>query len=99
MIKVTDQILAEMVQAIVNTAHPDRIILFGSAAWGASGPDSDMDFLVVEKEPFGPGRSRRREIHRIRSALSRFRVPKDIVVYSTDEVEKWRHSINHIIAS
>jgi predicted nucleotidyltransferase len=27
--------------------HPQRIVLFGSYAWGAPGPDSDVDLLVV----------------------------------------------------
>ena len=39
------------IQALANriagTFHPDRIILFGSYAWGAPTPDSDVDLLVV----------------------------------------------------
>src|SRR5947209_2736041 len=27
--------------------HPDRIILFGSYAWGKPTPDSDVDLLVI----------------------------------------------------
>ena len=34
-------ILAEVVRRIVEVAHPDRIVLFGSAARGQMGPDSD----------------------------------------------------------
>ncbi len=62
------------------------------------GPDSDIDLLVVEKEPFGPAHSRRQEINRIRRALSRFRIPKDILVYSASEYTQWQHSVNHVIA-
>jgi hypothetical protein len=31
-------------------------------------------------------------------ALSQFPVAKDILVYSQDEVEKWRDARNHVIA-
>ena len=54
--------------------------------------------LVVEDEPFGAHRSRREELRRIRQALARFRVPKDILVYSRAEVQQWRHALNHVIA-
>ena len=97
MIEVTSDVIDEMVAAIVQTARPEQVILFGSAAVGGMGVDSDVDILVVEREPFGPHRSRRKEISRIRRALSRFRVPKDILVCCADEVSKWRGSPNHVI--
>jgi uncharacterized protein len=37
----------EAVRRIVESFHPDKIILFGSHAWGTAGIDSDADFLVV----------------------------------------------------
>jgi uncharacterized protein len=40
-------ILDEMVRRMVETVHPLRIVLFGSAARGEMGPDSDLDTLVV----------------------------------------------------
>jgi len=44
-----DQVLLdEIVRRVVEVAHPDRIILFGSAARGDMGPDSDVDLLVVK---------------------------------------------------
>ena len=99
MIEVTDQVLEEMVQAIVREVDPEQIILFGSRARGQGGPDSDLDLMIVEREEFGKGRDRRKELARIRKALSEFRIAKDILVYSIQEVEHWRDSINHIIAS
>lgn len=98
MIEVTTDILQQMVDAIVNNVHPQQIILFGSRVRGNVTQDSDLDLLVVEQEPFENGRSRRKEMSRIRKALSSFRAPKDILVYSADEVGKWRNSLNHIIA-
>ncbi len=42
-----DPVLAEMVDRLIATLHPQRIYLFGSRARGDSGPDSDYDLLVV----------------------------------------------------
>ena len=94
----TGPLLEDITRAIVREVHPDKVILFGSLAAGTAGPESDVDLLVVEREPFGPRRNRRRELARIRRALSPFRGPKDILVYSADEVERWRNSINHVVA-
>ena len=54
--------------------------------------------LVVEDEPFGPGHNRVDEAGRLWQALSRFFVPKDILVYSREEVSRWAGSRNHVIA-
>ena len=94
---ISNKTLDEMVDAIVTEVDPDQVILFGSLARGDARPDSDVDLLVVEREPFGAERSRRRSISRVRRALSGFRGPKDILVYSADEVGRWQNSINHII--
>jgi predicted nucleotidyltransferase len=39
-----------LVHQIVEAVHPLRIILFGSAARGEAGPESDLDVLVVMPE-------------------------------------------------
>ena len=98
MITVTEQVMDEMVQAIVREIDPEQIYLFGSRARGKERSDSDVDLLIVEREPFGPNRSRWQELARIRRALSPFRISKDILVYSRDEVAKWQHTVNHIIS-
>ncbi|MHB9028749.1 MAG: nucleotidyltransferase domain-containing protein [Candidatus Latescibacterota bacterium] len=41
------EIVSEMVRRIVETVHPLRIILFGSAARGEMGEHSDLDVLVI----------------------------------------------------
>ena len=98
MIQVTDEILDRMVRAIVEEVDPEQVILFGSRARGDAGEESDVDLVVVETEPFGKTRSRRLEAVRLWRALSDFVVPKDILVYSRNEVEHWRHSPNHVLA-
>lgn len=95
---VTDDTLREMVDAIVRAVDPERIVLFGSRAKGNAGPQSDVDLLIVEDQPFGPGRGRRGELVKLWRLLARFPVAKDILVYSRDEVERWKGSVNHVIA-
>lgn len=34
-------------QRLATMFHPERIVLFGSYAYGSPGPDSDVDILVV----------------------------------------------------
>src|SRR5437588_7957685 len=41
-------ILADIVKRIVRAAKPEKIVLFGSAARGEMGPDSDYDVLVIK---------------------------------------------------
>ena len=90
--------IADMAQRIVETAAPEKVILFGSRATGAARPDSDVDLLIVESQAFGPDHSRYKELARLWHALRGFPVSKDILVYSSDEIEQWRGSRNHIIA-
>ncbi len=93
----SDNLLQDVVSATVDAVDPERIILFGSRARGDARPDSDLDLLVVEREPFAGSRSRKQELKRIRRALWRFRVPIDVLIYSRDEIEEWRSSAHHVI--
>jgi uncharacterized protein len=42
-----DPVLPEVVRRLVEVYHPQRIYLFGSAARGDAGPDSDFDLMVI----------------------------------------------------
>ena len=98
MVHVTDDTLDRMVRAIVAEVDPERVILFGSRAQGDAGAESDVDLVVVEAEPFGPGRSRHDELVRLYHALADFRVAADVLVYSNADVAYWRDSLNHVLA-
>src|SRR5262247_3339396 len=50
------QILNEIIRRIVEVAHPDKIILFGSAARDQMDADSDVDLLVIKGGNFHRGR-------------------------------------------
>ena len=86
-----------LVEAIVQAAHPLRVILFGSRARGMAGPDSDTDLLIVQAEPDAVHRSRWRELQRIRAALRDFPVAKDLLLYRPAEFDYWRDSLNHVV--
>jgi predicted nucleotidyltransferase len=92
-----EPIIQEILKAVLETSDPDRIILFGSAARGEAGPDSDVDLLVVERESSFQG-GRRSEASRIRRSLWRFPLPIDILLFTPEEVEKWKDATNHVIA-
>lgn len=62
-----------------------RVILFGSHARGDAGPDSDLDFLVIEPRI----KSRNAEFVRLRNAIGEVGVPVDLIVYRNSEAAKW----------
>ncbi|MEW6110683.1 MAG: nucleotidyltransferase domain-containing protein [Thermodesulfobacteriota bacterium] len=95
---VTQKALEDMVRVIVEMSDPEQIVLFGSRARGESRPGSDVDLLIVESKPFDAKRSRRKEMARLWRALASFPFAKDILVYSRDEVDYWRDSLNNVVA-
>jgi predicted nucleotidyltransferase len=92
-----DDLLQGMIDVIVREVDPDAIILFGSRARGDAGPNSDVDLLVIERQPFSPRRSRRLMAGRLYRSLAGFGVPKDLVLYSRDEVNQLQGSANHLV--
>lgn len=85
-------LIDEIVRRILSVAKPDRIILFGSAARGTMGKDSDIDLLVVQSSPFDP----REEYVRIRKSLRGLGYPFDILFISTDRFEESKGVIGGI---
>ncbi|CAE6503264.1 DNA polymerase III subunit beta [Nitrosomonas nitrosa] len=92
-----EALLQHMVDTIVREASPEAIILFSSRARGDARPDSDVDLLIVETDPFSPQRSRRKEAARLYIALKGLAISKDLLLYSRDEFEQWKNSMNHVV--
>lgn len=69
---------------IVEKYKPERIILFGSAAWGKFTPDSDVDFLIIKKDTPYYGIDRMRELDRI---IDR-NIAVDMLVYRPEEFDE-----------
>jgi predicted nucleotidyltransferase len=80
---VDQSFLDEVVRRILSVRRPDRIILFGSAAAGTMGPDSDVDLLVLEAEP---GNTREESVL-LRDAIGSMGLPFDVIVMRTERFE------------
>ena len=81
-------ILDEMVRRLVAEFQPEKIILFGSYAWGEPNDDSDVDLFVIVPE------SDEKPIKRMQRALeclSGLGVSKDVLVKTRAEAERFRH--------
>jgi predicted nucleotidyltransferase len=81
-------IVADIVRRIVRAAKPEKIVLFGSAARGEMGPDSDYDVLVIK----GGKYNRRRLTDTIYEHLSGADAAIDALVVRPEEVERYRQT-------
>lgn len=90
--------LHEMTEVIVDAVQPEQVILFGSRAKNAAHEGSDIDLLVVMPDTEESRRRQRRLTGHLYRCLARFVVPKDILVCTHSEVERWRNVPGHIIA-
>ena len=68
------RVICRYARAIAEVFHPDKIILFGSYAYGTPDEDSDVDLLVVM-----PARNQLDQAYRIRRAV-RAPFPMDLIV-------------------
>ena len=75
--------IREFVERLVGEFSPQRVILFGSYAWGDPSPDSDVDLLVImptSKRPI-------QQALDIRQRISRS-FPLDLLVKTPQEVQR-----------
>ena len=71
---------------VAATLGVQRVILFGSAAWGEPGLASDLDLLIVWDTPLD-FLTRTVELYR----RIRPRAPVDLLVYTPDEMRSMAH--------
>jgi len=92
---ITEELIREIKERIVGAVHPEKIILFGSYAYGKPTKDSDLDLLVImpSDEPM------HKRVTRIRKLVRDVNIPKDIIVYTPAEVEKWKDASTAFITS
>lgn len=87
--KLSEDIKNQIVDALKPLA-PEKVVLFGSYAYGEPTEDSDLDICVVKKDYS----SKIEEKRKIREALKGIRMPKDILVSNLEEYEFYRCEIN-----
>jgi len=84
--QVDESLLQEVVKRIVESVDPEKIILFGSYAYGEPHEGSDLDILVVMNSDL-PRYKRSVPIYQ---ALAGLLIPKDVLVYTPEEIEAWK---------
>ena len=80
----TTQELDAVVKRIVDAVRPLRIVVFGSAARGEAGADSDIDVLVVMPD----GTNRRETMHYLHTQFFGLPVAVDVVVATPSDLER-----------
>ena len=79
-------VLADIVRRVVAAARPEKIVLFGSAARGEMGPDSDIDLLVIKGGKFN--------YWRVMTSIYRHLQGKDaavdVVLVTADDADRYR---------
>jgi len=89
----SQETLQEIIRRIVEVAQPERIILFGSAARGEIGPNSDVDVLVVKS-----GVHRRKLAMQIYQNMIGVECAVDVVVVTPEDIERYGDSPALVIA-
>ncbi len=81
-----DRLVQEIVQAIVRTDPPKRIILFGSRARGDAMLDSDVDLAVLyerlDRNPFEVAQALRMNLLNVTT------LPIDLLIYDDGDFER-----------
>lgn len=75
---------SKLLESIVSTFHPRRVVVFGSQARGDARPDSDLDLLVI----FDDVEDRRERRVQLRRLMRHEAFAKDVLVATPKEVER-----------
>ncbi len=78
--------LKDMTNRLIKEFSPEKIILFGSHAWGTPTEDSDLDMMVVVSDSDERPAMRAQRAYR---CLRGIRVSKDIIVKTSKEINKF----------
>jgi uncharacterized protein len=84
--------LDELIARIVEAVHPIRVVLFGSAARGEGGSESDVDVLVVVPD----GTHRRRTARALHRRFFGLPFAVDVVVTTPSNLERHKDNIGLI---
>jgi predicted nucleotidyltransferase len=82
-----------IVKLIVESYHPQRVILFGSQARGNATSESDYDLLIVAPSEI-PRWQRTAPVYRLLAGTG---IAKDIVWWTPEEIAEWRGVKSHFI--
>ncbi len=88
-------VIKRLVRGIVDSVHPQKIILFGSAARDETSHNSDIDVLVVMPE----GVHRRHTAQSLYRKITGLGTPFDIIVATPKDLRKYKDNIGLIYHS
>lgn len=84
--------LQKITENLVRKFQPEKVVLFGSWAYGQPGPDSDVDLLVVKEAD---------DIRRLRREIDGSIFPRpfpiDLIVYTPEQLEQARNERDFFI--
>lgn len=96
---VVDEPLLRTIAAEIQAAIPGaEVRLFGSRARGDARPDSDLDLLVTVPDAWLASHSRFEETDALGWRLAHHRLPIELLLFSSSEVEERRHGRTNVIA-
>jgi uncharacterized protein len=78
-------LLRQIVSRISEKMKPEKIILFGSYAWGKPNEGSDIDLFIVVSESNKRSYQRAQEVYRLLRGIV---APIEIIVQTKDEVSR-----------
>ncbi|MCL5279692.1 MAG: nucleotidyltransferase domain-containing protein [Planctomycetes bacterium] len=84
-LRLSDELEMQIKEALA-PLHPDKVILFGSYAWGSPTEDSDIDLYVVTQDDFLPAtwREKRNVVRAVSNCMLdlRMRYSIDLLVHT-----------------
>jgi predicted nucleotidyltransferase len=77
-------VIKEVVRRVVEAVDPERIILFGSAARGEAGAESDLDLLIVKAgtDPLEAARRIYRHLYGVGASV-------DVIVVNPEDLTRY----------
>lgn len=89
-----EQDIQKVTNKIVQEFKPQKVVLFGSYAWGVPTKDSDIDIFVIKDDPKKNIRDMAIDLEEI---LLPRTLPLDLIVYKPEQVEKFLKEKNMFI--
>jgi predicted nucleotidyltransferase len=84
-----DDIIKKIVDTLIKEYHPDKIILFGSHAYGKPTEDSDVDLLIIKEIDEKRRIDRIVEVRRlVHNSLKGIGIPFSPIVLTKEELCK-----------
>ncbi len=82
----------EIIQKVVASMNPLKIILFGSYAYGVPQQDSDLDLAIIMQDV----PSKHKEAVKVYRLLQDVKMPKDIIVSSMEEYDFYKNEAGSV---